>query len=325
MRKMREITYAEAVREAQAIEMRRDPDVFIAGEDIGKLGGSFGATKDLWKEFGPRVFDTPISETGIMGLAVGSAAAGLRPCVELMYVDFIGVCLDEIMNQAAKMRYMFGGKAKVPLVMRTCCGAGVRGAAHHSQSLEAILTHVPGLKVIMPSNPADAKGLLISAIRDDNPVMFLEHKVLYSVKGECPEGEYTVPIGKAAIAREGRDVTIVAWSLMVKRALSAAKKLEREGIDAEVVDVRTLVPLDRETIYNSVRKTHKLVIVHEAVRTSGFGAEIAASAAEDIMEELDAPVKRVTAPDTCIPSSPILEDAYMPDEQKIMEAVRSLL
>lgn len=323
---MRQISYAEAVREAQAFELRHDPDVFVAGEDIAKLGGSFGATKDLLKEFGPdRVMDTPISETAIMGLAVGAALVGLRPCIEIMYVDFIGVCLDEIMNQAAKMRYMFGGKAKVPMVMRACCGAGVRGAAQHSQSLEAILTHIPGLKVVMPSNPADAKGLLISAIRDNNPVMFLEHKALYSKKGDCPEEEYTMPIGKAAVVKKGSDVTIVAWSAMVNKSLTAAKKLEKDGINAEVIDLRTLVPLDKETIYESVRKTHKLVIVHEAVRTTGFGAEIAANVAEDIFEELDAPVIRVTAPDTSIPSSPILEDEFMPNEQKIMDAVKSIM
>jgi len=230
----------------------------------------------------------------------------------------------KIMNQAAKMRYMFGGKAKVPMVMRTCCGGGVSGAAHHSQSLESILAHIPGLKVVMPSTPADAKGLLASAIRDDNPVMFLEHKALYSVKGDCPEGEYLVPLGKAAVAKEGSDVTIVAWSLMVKRALAAAAELEKEGISAEVIDIRTLVPLDKETIFESVRKTHNLVIVHEAVRTVGYGAEISALAAEEMMYELDNPIIRVTAPDTCIPSSPVLEGEFMPSTEKIVQAVRSI-
>jgi pyruvate dehydrogenase E1 component beta subunit len=321
---MRQLTYAEALREAIAMEMHSDKRVFVAGEDVARMS-TFGPTKDLLKEFGKeRVFDTPISETGIMGLAVGSAAAGLRPCIEIMYVDFIGVCLDEIMNQAAKMRYMFGGKAKVPMVMRACCGAGVRGAAQHSQSLEAILAHVPGLKVVMPSNPADAKGLLISSIRDDNPVMFLEHKVLYSIKGDCPEGEYTVPLGKAAIAKEGKDVTIVTWSLMVKKSLEAAKALEKEGISAEVIDLRTLVPLDKQAIFDSIRKTRKVVIVHEAVKTSGFGAEIAALIAEELMDELDSPVIRVTAPNTPIPSSPLLEDEYVPNEAKIIAAVKSL-
>jgi len=322
---MRQLTYAEALVETQIQEMKRDPNVFVAGEDIAKLGGSFGATRGLLEVFGPeRVLDTPISETAIMGLAVGSAAAGLRPCIELMYVDFIGVCLDEIMNQAAKMRYMFGGKAKVPMVMRTCCGGGVSGAAHHSQSLESILAHIPGLKVVMPSTPADAKGLLASSIRDDNPVMFLEHKALYSMKGDCPEGEYLVPLGKAAVVKEGSDVTIVAWSLMVKRALEAAAELEKEGISAEVIDIRTLVPLDKETIFASIRKTHNLVIVHEAVRTVGYGAEISAIAAEELMYELDNPIIRVTAPDTCIPSSPVLESEFMPSTGKIINAVKGI-
>ncbi len=321
---MRQLTYAEALREAIAIEMRRDPRVFVAGEDVARMS-TFGPTKNLLKEFGKeRVFDAPISETGIMGLAVGSATIGLRPCIEIMYVDFIGVCLDEIMNQAAKMRYMFGGEAKVPMVMRTCCGAGVRGAAQHSQSLEAILAHVPGLKVVMPSNPADAKGLLISSIRDDNPVMLLEHKVLYSSKGNCPEGEYTVPLGKAAIAKEGSDVTIIAWSLMVNKAHEAAKMLDKEGINAEVIDLRSLVPLDKQAVFDSVRKTHKVVIVHEAVKTNGFGAEVSAIIAEELMDELDSPILRVTAPDTPIPSSPLLEDAYVPNVGKIAAAVRSL-
>ena len=209
---MSRIAFTDAIRDALRIEMLRDPDVFVAGEDMAKMGGAFGASKNLLSEFGPsRVLDTPISETAIVGLGVGAAAAGMRPCVELMYCDFIGVCLDEIMNQAAKMRYMFGGKAKVPMVLKMSCGAGVRGAAHHSQSLEAILAHVPGLKVVMPSNCADAKGLLASAIRDDNPVMYLEHKVLYNSKGECPDGEYLVPIGKANICQGGSDVTIIAW------------------------------------------------------------------------------------------------------------------
>jgi len=323
---MRQITYAEAVVEAQAMAMRKDPDVFVAGEDIALIGGSFGATAGLQAEFGAeRVFNTPISETAIIGLGVGSAVAGLRPVVELMYVDFIGVCLDELMNQAAKMRYMFGGKAKVPMVMRTCCGGGVSGAAHHSQSLEAILSHVPGLKVVMPSNAYDAKGLLLSSIWDDNPVMFLEHKALYSIKGDCPEGDYTVPLGKAQIIREGSDITIVAWGMMVLRALSAAEELAKKGINAEVIDIRTFVPLDKETILNSVGKTHRMVVVHEAVRTGGFGAEIAALVAEEAMYELEAPIIRVTAPDTSIPSSPILEAEFLPSEEKIIAAVERII
>jgi len=236
-------------------------------------------------------------------------------------MDFFGVCLDEIANQAAKMRYMFGGKAEIPLVIRAACGAGVRGAAHHSQSLEAWVTHIPGLKVIMPSNPYDGKGLLISAIRDDNPVIFLEHKVLYSIRGECPPEDYTIPIGEANILRQGKDVTLVAWSLMVNKAISAARILEKEGIDAEVIDIRTLVPLDKKAILSSVEKTKRLVIIQEAVKTSGYGGEIAAIVAE---EGLNVSIKRVTAPDTPIPFSPVLEDEFMPNETKIINAVKSL-
>ena len=319
---MRQLSLAEAIGEAIAMEMRKDPKVFCAGEDIGVLGGAFGATKGLLEEFGPeRVKNTPISETAIAGLGVGSAAVGLRPVIEIMYMDFFGVCLDEIANQAAKMRYMFGGKAKIPLVIRAACGAGVRGAAHHSQSLETWVTHVPGLKVIMPSNPYDGKGLLISAIRDDNPVIFLEHKALYSIKGECPSEDYMIPIGEANILKQGKDVTLVAWSLMVNKAISAARILEKEGIDAEVIDIRTLVPLDEKAILSSVEKTKRLVIVQEAVKTSGYGGEIAAIVAE---KGLNVSIKRVTAPDTPIPFCPILEDEFMPNETKIINAVKSL-
>ncbi len=318
---MRQLSYAEAISEAMAVKMRKDQKVFCAGEDIGLA--PFGSTKGLLEEFGPgRVKDTPISETAIAGLGVGSAAVGLRPVIEIMYVDFFGVCLDEIANQAAKMRYMFGGKTSIPLVIRATCGAGVRGAAHHSQSLESWVTHVPGLKVIMPSNPYDAKGLLISSIEDDNPVIFLEHKALYSVEGECPPDYYKVPIGEAKTIKEGKDVTIIAWSLMVDRAISAGKILEKDGIDAEIIDIRTLVPLDKKTILDSVAKTKRLVIVQEAVRTSGYGGEIAAIVAE---QGIDASLRRVTAPDTPIPFSPILEDEFMPNEENIVNAVKELL
>jgi pyruvate/2-oxoglutarate/acetoin dehydrogenase E1 component len=321
---MRQLTYAEAISEAQAIELERDPDVFIAGEDIGIA--PFGSTKGLLEKFGKdRVKVTPISETAIVGLGVGAAAAGLRPVVEIMYVDFFGVCLDEIANQAAKMRYMFGGKAKIPLVIRTSCGAGVRGAAHHSQSLEAWVTHVPGLKVVMPSNAYDAKGLLISAIRDDNPVIFLEHKVLYSQKSDCPEEEYTVPLGEAKVLKDGSDVTIIAWSSMALKALNAAKELEKDGISAEVIDIRTLVPLDKETILASVKKTGKVVIVQEAVKTSGYAGEISAIIAGEAFSSLKGPIIRVTAPDTCIPFSPVLEDSFVPNEDKIIKAVKGLV
>lgn len=321
---MRQISFAEAIIDALRIEMRRDPGVFVAGEDV--VMACFGATKGLSEEFGcDRVKDTPISETAIAGLGVGSAAAGMRPVVEIMYVDFFGVCLDEIANQAAKMHYMFGGTAIMPLVIRACCGAGVRGAGQHSQSMEAWVTHVPGLKVVMPSNPYDAKGLLISAIRDDNPVIFLEHKVLYSIKGDCPEEEYTIPLGQAKVTRSGKDVTIVGWSLMANKAINASKMLEKDGIDAEVIDIRTLVPLDKKTIINSVKKTGRLVLVQEAVRTSGFAGEISAIIAEEAFDFLKGPIIRVTAPDTCIPFSPVLEDNFMPNEAKIINAVKTLI
>lgn len=319
------MTYAEAIRDGMRVEMKKDPNVILYGEDVGMFGGCFGVTAGLFEEFGPkRVLDTPISETAIVGSAVGAAAAGLRPIAEIMFVDFLGVCLDELMNQAAKMRYMFGGKATLPMVVRTPCGAGMGAAAQHSQSLEALLTHIPGLKVVMPSTPADGKGLMQAAIQDNNPVIYIEHKQLLPVTGDVEEGEYVVPIGKADIKRQGADVTIVAWSWMVSKALEAAEALEKEGIDAEVVDPRTLVPLDKEAILSSVEKTGRLVIVHEAVKTNGFGAEIAAIAADEGFDYLDAPIKRVTAPDTPIPFSPPLEAAYLPNAEKIVKAVKEL-
>ncbi|MGI6488661.1 MAG: alpha-ketoacid dehydrogenase subunit beta [Syntrophothermaceae bacterium] len=322
---MKQMTYAEAIRDGMWVEMKKDPNVILYGEDVGMFGGCFGVTAGLFEEFGPkRVLDTPISETAIVGSAVGAAAAGLRPIAEIMFVDFLGVCLDELMNQAAKMRYMFGGKATLPMVVRTPCGAGMGAAAQHSQSLEALLTHIPGLKVVMPSTPADGKGLMQAAIQDNNPVIYIEHKQLLPVTGDVEEGEYVVPIGKADIKRQGADVTIVAWSWMVSKALEAAEALEKEGIDAEVVDPRTLVPLDKEAILSSVEKTGRLVIVHEAVKTNGFGAEIAAIAADEGFDYLDAPIKRVTAPDTPIPFSPPLEAAYLPNAEKIVKAVKEL-
>lgn len=322
---MKQMTYAEAIRDGMRVEMKRDPNVLLYGEDVGLFGGCFGVTAGLFEEFGPeRVIDTPISETAIVGSAVGAAAAGLRPIAEIMFVDFMGVCMDEILNQAAKMRYMFGGKAKLPMVVRTPCGAGQSAAAQHSQSLEAWFTHIPGLKVVMPSDPADAKGLMEAAIRDDNPVIYIEHKQLLTVPGQVPEGEYVVPLGKADVKREGSDVTIIAWSWMVQKALAAAEALAKDGINAEVLDPRTLVPLDKEAILKSVGKTNKLVIVHEAVKTNGFGAEIAAMVCEEGFDLLDAPIKRVTAPDTPIPFAPVLENAYLPSEEKIIKAVHDL-
>ncbi|WP_378951618.1 alpha-ketoacid dehydrogenase subunit beta [Pelosinus sp. sgz500959] len=321
---MKKMTYAEAIRDGMRVEMQKNPDVYIAGEDVGKFGGCFGVTTGLYDEFPGRVLDTPISETAIVGHAVGAAAAGLRPIVEIMFVDFMGVCMDELFNQAAKMRYMFGGKAKVPMVVRTPCGGGMTASAQHSQCIEAWFTHIPGIKTVMPSTPAEAKGLMAAAIRDDNPVMFIEHKQLYSISGDVPEGEYVIPLGKAKIKREGTDVTIVAWSWMVHKALAAAKVLEKEGISVEVIDLRTLVPLDKECILQSITKTNRLVVVNEAVRTSGFAGEIAAIIAEEGFDLLDAPIVRVTAPDIPVPFNAKLEAVYLPNEVKIIAAVKSL-
>lgn len=318
-------TYLQALNEALAQEMERDPSVFILGEDVGRFGGCFGVTQGLFDRFGEeRVMDTPITESVIVGAAAGAAASGLRPVAELMFVDFIGVALDQLFNQAVKMRYMFGGKAKVPMVLRMPQGAGIGAAAQHSQSLEAWFMHIPGLKVAIPSSPADAKGMLVSAIRDDNPVVFLEHKLLYGVEGEVPEESYTVEFGKADIKREGKDVTVVATSKMVYSALEAAETLAGDGISVEVVDPRSLLPLDTETILNSVRKTHALVIAHEAVGFAGPGAEIAAQVAEKAFDYLDAPITRVAAPFCPVPFSPPLEQAFIPGADQIVKAVRGL-
>jgi len=320
------LNMAQALNEAHRLEMERDPSIYVAGEDVGVFGGAFGVTRGLQRKFGQmRVRDTPITESAIIGTAVGAAAAGLRPVVELMFVDFIGVALDQLYNQAAKMKYMFGGKAKIPMVLRAACGAGVGAAAQHSQCLEALFMHLPGLKVVMPSTPYDAKGLLIASIRDDNPVVFLEHKVLYGMTGEVPEGAYTIALGKADVKREGKDVTVVATARMVHLALSASQKLEAEGISVEVVDPRTLCPLDEETLLASVRKTHRLVIVHEEVKFAGSGAEIAAMAAEKAFDDLDAPILRVAAPFTPVPFSPTLEREYIPSEEKIVAAVKAVM
>ena len=316
-------TYLQALNDAMRQEMERDPNVFILGEDVGKFGGCFGVTQGLYDQFGERrVRDTPISESAIMGAAAGAAAAGLRPIAELMFVDFIGVAMDQLFNQAAKMRFMFGGKAKVPMVLRMPQGAGVGDAAQHSQCLEAWFMHIPGIKVCIPATPADAKGLLVSAIRDDNPVVFLEHKLLYGIEGEVDDDLYEIPLGKGKVVREGSDVTIVATALMVHRALEAAEILAKDGISVEVVDPRSLVPLDKDCILDSVRKTHALVVVHEAVKNAGAGAEIAAMVAEEAIEYLDAPIVRIGAPFCPVPFSPTLEQAYMPSVEKIVQAVR---
>ena len=322
----RELTYADALNEAMAQEMARDEGVFVMGEDIGILGGVFQVTKGLYDKFGPeRIRDTPISEPAFCGTGVGAAMAGMRPVVEVQIFDFVTLMMDMIVNQAAKFRLMNGGKGKVPVVIRGPQGGGIRMAAQHSQSLEAWFQHIPGLVVLAPSTPYDAKGLLAAAIRDDNPVIFLEHKMLYlGQTAPVPEQPYCIPIGKADIKREGTDVTIVATQVMVQRALSAAKVLEREGISVEVIDPRTIRPLDEDTILASVRKTNRLIIVHEACQTGGFGAEVSAMVMEKAFDWLDAPVLRVAARDVPMPYNDQLESAVIPSQERIVAAVRSL-
>ena len=321
-----ERTMAEALNEALHAEMTRDERVFVMGEDVSLIGGIFGVTRGLREKFGEeRVRDTPISEAGFLGAGVGAAIAGLRPIVEIQIWDFIAVTMDQVVNQAAKFRYMLGGGPTVPLVIRGPQGGGIRLAAQHSQSLEAWFAHVPGLVVVAPSTPYDAKGLLASAIRDDNPVIFLEHKALYAVKGSVPAEPYAIPLGKADVKRAGTDVTIVATQAMVVRALGAAAELEKDGVSVEVVDPRTLVPLDEATLLASVRKTHRLVIAHEAVTRCGFGAELAALVAEKALDELDAPIVRVGARPVPMPYNDALERATIPSQADIVAAVRSVL
>ncbi len=323
---MRQISFSEATLEAMTEEMQRDSKVFIMGEDIAAQGGIFGQFKGLPQKFGKdRVLDTPISETAIVGAGVGAAMAGMRPVVDMHFADFIGVCMDEILNQMAKARYMFGGQCSMPLVLRAPDGIIRSAAAQHSQSLEAFFLHIPGIKVVIPSNPADAKGLLKAAIRSEDPVLYFEHKGLFPLKGPVPEGEHIVPIGKAAVSREGSDVTLVSYSMMIHRVLEAAEALEKEGISAEVIDLRTISPLDMETIYKSVAKTHRLVVVHEAVRTGGVGAEIAARVAEEMMDDLDAPIRRLGAPFVPVPFSPSLERLVKITPEQICQAVREIL
>lgn len=322
---MRNMTYAEALREAILNEMRRDPAVFLLGEDIGRFGGTFGVTRGLIDEFGEdRVRDTPISETAITGVSIGAAATGMRPVAELMFMDFVTVAMDQLVNQAAKMRYMFGGKITIPMVLRMPAGAGIQAAAQHSQSLEAWFTHVPGLKVVYPSTPKDALGLMISAIRDDNPVVFVEHKVLYSMKGDVPDTNEPIPLGVADIKREGSDVTVVATGLMVHKALKAAEILSKEGIEVEVIDPRTLFPLDKEKIFNSLKKTHKIVIVTEEVKRGSWSGELAALIAEEMFDYLDAQIVRIGALNTPIPFTTVLENVVIPNEEDIIKAVRAI-
>jgi len=323
---MREITYAQAINEAMCEEMRRDPDLYFLGEDIGVYRGAFGVSGGMLEEFGPgRVVDAPISETAIIGCAIGSAITGTPAIAELMFSDFMAVCFDQIINQAAKIRYMSGGKLEIPIVIRTPSGGGTGAAAQHSQSLETMLAHVPGLYVAVPSTPYDAKGLLKSAVRDRNPVVFLEQKLLYRRKGEVPEGEYTIPLGLADIKRQGDDCTIVTYGRMVHFCMEAAQRLEGEGISAEVVDLRTLYPLDRQAIIDSVKKTQRVLIVHEAVKFCGFGAEVAGIVAEsEAFFYLEAPITRLGAKYAPIPFNPALERGMFPSPESIYQAVKGL-
>ena len=324
---VRELSYAEAIREALAQAMEADPRVFLFGEDVGVYGGAFGVSGDLVHRFGKeRVIDTPISELGLAGAAVGAALTGMRPVLEIQFSDFVTLAMEQVVNQAAKIRFMFGGKASVPMVVRLPGGSGTGAAAQHSQSLEAWFAHVPGLKVVQPSTPHDAKGLLLAAIDDPNPVLIFEHKLLYKTKGPVPSAPYRVPIGSAIVRRAGSDVTIVAASIMALRAAAAAERLAADGIDAEVIDLRSLRPIDFDTIAQSVRRTHRLLIVYEGVKTMGIGAEISAQVAEsDVFDFLDAPIARLGGADAPIPYNPVLEKAAVPQENDIVSAVRELV
>jgi acetoin:2,6-dichlorophenolindophenol oxidoreductase subunit beta len=326
---MREITYAEAIREALSEEMRADPNVFMLGEDIGVYGGAFGVTKGMFQEFGgERVRDTPLSEHAITGAAAGAAMSGMRPVVEIMFSDFLTIAMEQLANQAAKARFQFGGQVSVPMVLRTAGGSGTGAAEQHSQSLEAWVCHVPGLKVVIPSTPYDAKGLLKTAIRDPNPVVFIEQKLLYRSKGPVPEAaeDYSIPLGVADIKRPGRDLTIVTWGRMVQRCLEAAGKLAGDGIEAEVIDIRSLVPLDKACIIQSVMRTGRALIVHEAVQTAGYGGEIAAVIADsEAFFHLDAPIRRVAGLDVPIPYNPVLEANVVPTLDKVIAAARDLV
>ena len=323
---MREITYSQALREALTEEMERDPNIILLGEDIGVYGGVFKVTEGLLARFGPeRVRETPISEAGFIGAAVGLAMTGKHPMAELMFMDFAWVAGDQIFNQAAKMRYMAGGRVKVPLVIRTQQGGGRGNAAQHSQNLESIFTHIPGLKVVIPATPYDAKGLLKSAFREENPVVFIEHKLLYGTKGPVPEGEYTIPLGQADIKRRGDHVTLVSLSRTVLHALEAAEQVAKEGISVEVIDLRGTVPLDLDTVLNSVRKTGRLVAAHESHRRLGIGAEITALVQEHAFDYLDAPIERVGAMDIPIPYSQPLEEAALPGPGHIIEAIKRIV
>jgi len=322
----REITYLEAIREALFEEMRRDPKVFVLGEDVGPYGGAFGVTQGLYEEFGElRCLDTPISESAIVGVSIGAALRGYRPVAEMQFGDFITCAFDQIVNQAATLCYRYGGRASVPIVVRAPSGGNVSGGLYHSQNPEGWFVHRPGLKVVAPSTPYDAKGLLKAAIRDDNPVIYFEHKYLYRrAKGPVPEGDETVPIGKAAVRREGGDITLLTYAAMVQPSLEAADRLAKEGVEAEVIDLRSLMPYDKEAILASVEKTSRVLIVHEDVKTLGIGAELSAVITEERFDSLDAPVLRVTYPDTHCPFAHALEQANLPNADNITEALRRL-
>ncbi len=323
---MHEVTYREALREALVEEMEKDPSVFVVGISVGKGGGVYRQTTGLLDKFGEdRVIDMPISESCFVGAAGGAALMGTRPIVDLMYNDFLALVMDQILNHASKMRYMYGGKAKVPMVVMTFFGAGTSAGISHSQSLESLVLNCPGLKVVMPSTPADGKGLLKTAIRDDDPVIFFEHRLLYATKGNVPDEEYLIPLGQADVKRAGRDVTVVATATMVQKALEAAEDLSKEGIEIEVVDPRSLLPLDYETLIGSVKKTGRLLIAHEASKTGGIGGEIAAIAAKEAFGYLDAPIERVCAPDVPVPFSPPLEQFYIPKKEDIVNTARKMM
>lgn len=323
---MREITFREAINEALSEEMAIDESVLLLGEDIGLFGGAMAVTKGLYNKYGQkRVVDTPISESAIIGAALGSSLTGLRPVAEIMFIDFIGTCMDQVFNQVAKTRFMHGGRIKVPLVIRTQGGAGKSYAAQHSQSLESWFIHVPGLKVVMPSSPYDAKGLLKSAIRDDNPILFIEHKLLYNEKGPVPEKEYTVPIGKAEIKRRGKNITVVTYSRMVNSAISAADILSRDNIDVEIIDLKTLSPMDMETIISSVKKTNRMVTVEEGCLTGGVGAEISARVYEQAFDYIDCPIERIAAMDSPIPFNRDLEKIVIPQVNTIVDTIKIIL
>lgn len=324
---MREITFLEAIREALRQEMELDEKVFILGEDVGAFGGCFGVTAGLFDQFGAeRVMDTPISESGIMGAALGAALMGLRPVPEIMFIDFTPVCMDYLSNQAPKVRYMCGGQVeKLPLVVRTTSGGWIRAAGQHSQSLEGWFTQIPGLKVVMPGTPGDAKGLLTASLRDNNPVLFIEHKVLYGVSGPVPEEPVVIPLGKADVKREGSDITLITYGFMLQKTLAAAEELAGAGIQAEVIDLRTLSPMDHDALATSVHKTHKAVVVQEAYQSAGLAGQVIKSLMESSFDYLDAPVKTVAAYDTVIPFSPPLEDDMLPNEAKIVKAVKEIM